>query len=272
MNTPSAVRIFIVSGGLGASAEQVVYTVLAQFPSQNVTVKTTGHVREADQIDQVLKHARETSGLVVHTLVDERLRAHLIRQAKQMNVPVFDLMGPLIDWLSQVLGQPPLQQPGLYRKLHREYFDRVEAIDFTLAHDDGKNPDGWKQAEIVLVGPSRVGKTPLSLYLAVLGWKVANIPLVPQISVADEIHSLDTRRVIGLTIDAGQLIQLRLQRQLRLGVSGLSAYIDPDEVNQEIQEAVKFYRRCGFTQLDMTDKTIELAADEILRRFGDRSP
>jgi hypothetical protein len=174
-------------------------------------------------------------------------------------------MGPLIEWLSRSLGQPPLEQPGLYRKLHREYFGRVEAIDYTLAHDDGKNPEGWSQAEMVLVGPSRVGKTPLSLYLAVLGWKVANVPLVPGAQPADEFQSLDPHRVFGLTIDPSQLVQLRLQRQLHLGVSGFSAYFDPEEVKQELRAAARLYRKAGFVLVDMTDKTIELAADEILR-------
>jgi len=252
---------------VGSSAEQVVFTVLAQFPDDVVKVTTTGNVRQPKQIDEVLQAARSTGGLVVHTLVDPSLRAYLVEQAQKFDVPAIDLMGPLTQWLSDRLGKEPLGQPGLYRHLHREYFDRVSAIDYTMAHDDGKNPDGWPKADMVLAGVSRVGKTPLSLYLAVLGWKVANVPFVPQIPMSAKIFSLDPKRVFGLTIEPGQLIQYRRQRQQHLGVLGSSAYMDPVAVHEEIQEALKMFRRGGFSIVDMTDKTIELGADEIIRRI-----
>ncbi len=262
--------IYIVSGGVGASGEQLVNTVLAQFPEHAVRVVTIGNVRQEEQIADVLKQAREADALVVHTLVDSLLQDYLVGEAGKIGVQAVDLMGPIIEWISQKVESEPLRQPGLYRRLHHEYFGRVSAIDYTLKHDDGKNPDGWAQAEAVLVGVSRSGKTPLSVYLAVLGWKVANYPLVPQIPPPEELFSLDRQRVFGLTIEPGQLIQYRVQRQKQLGTPILTAYVDPQAVYREVEEALAFCRRNRFTIVNMTDKTIEMGADEILRHLGRR--
>ena len=173
-------------------------------------------------------------------------------------------IGRLLSHLSGVLDQEPAGQPGLYRQLRQAYFDRVEAIEFTMAHDDGKNQQGWGRAEIILVGVSRVGKTPLSMYLAVRGWKVANVPLLPEIPPPPKLFELDRRRIVGLIIEPGQLIDHRQQRQRRLNVSGGSAYTDPVKLYEEIEEARKMYRRNGFAMVDITDKPIEESADEVI--------
>lgn len=268
MTQSSSPTIFIISGGVGASGEHLVYTVLAQFPGNNVRIITIGNVTKAEQVSNALKRANDVSGLVIYTLVDAQLRNQLLAQAQALRIPAIDLMGPLIGWLSAVLNQDPLESPGKYRELHREYFDRVAAIEYTLTHDDGKNREGWPQAEIVLVGISRTGKTPLSVYLAVLGWKVANIPLVPQIPVPEELFTLESNRVIGLTIDPEQLLVFRRQRQSRLGIKELSTYTDIETIQEELQEAKKVFRRGNFQTVNMTDKTIEQGADEIIRKLA----
>lgn len=264
----STPRIYIISGGIGASAEQLVHTVLAQFPEDAVKITTQGNVRQPEQIAAVLLQAQCDDCLVVHTLIDSVLRDFLIKEASRLKVPAIDLMGPLVTWVTQKIGAVPLEQPGLYRQLHREYFDRVTAIDYTMAHDDGKNPQDWPQAEVMLVGVSRAGKTPLSLYLAVLGLKVANYPLVPQIPVPPALFTLDARRVIGLTIEPGQLLQYRQRRQSQLGAPGPSDYVNTQAVYEEVEEAEKIFRRNRFTIVDMTGKTIELGADEIIRKLS----
>ena len=262
------VTIFILSGGVGASGEQLAYTVLAQFPDSDVRVITLGNIRSAEQVTAALEKAHAVDGMVMHTLVDAALRDRLALQSQEMGVAAIDLMGPLIGWLAGRLGRAPLQEPGRYRHMHREQYDRISAIDYTLKHDDGKNPEGWPQAEIVLSGVSRAGKTPLSVYLAVLGWKVANIPLVPQIDVPPMLFELDARRVVGLVMDPEQLLVYRRQRQARLGVADGSDYTDLDTIQDELRRARAIFRRGGFHILNMTDKTIEQGADEILRIFA----
>jgi len=271
MSDPTGpVTIFILSGGVGASGEQLAYTVLAQFPDSDVRVVTIGNIRQASQMMDALEEARAAGGVVLHTLVDARLRGQLAAQAQAMGLSAIDLMGPLIDWLAIRLDRRPLQEPGKYRQLHHHYFDRVAAIDFTLKHDDGKHPEGWSQAEIMVTGVSRSGKTPLSVYLAVLGWKVANYPLVPQIPTSDELFALDPRRVVGLIIDPEQLLVYRRQRQARLGVTNTSDYTNLEHIQEELHLARAIFRRGGFHVLNMTDKTIEQGADEIMRIFADQ--
>ena len=263
--TKSIPTIFIVSGGVGASGEQVVHTLLAQFPDGAIQVTTIGNVRQPEQITEALLQAQKIDALVIYTLVDPALHEHLLREAQRLQIQAVDLMGPIMEWITGKLGVAPKAQPGLYRHLHAEYFERVSAIDFTMAHDDGKNPDDWPQAQAMLVGASRVGKTPLSLYLAVLGWKVANYPMVPQVPIPEGLFSLDPQRVFGITVEPDQLLEYRTRRQKLLGAPGPSVYADTESVYEEIEEALKIFRKGGFKVIDMTDKTIEQGADEIIR-------
>jgi [pyruvate, water dikinase]-phosphate phosphotransferase / [pyruvate, water dikinase] kinase len=177
--------VYILSGGSGTSGEQVVHTILAQFPDEAVRLVTIPHLRYKEQLNDILTRATQSGAIVVHTLVEPHLREYLVEEARRKGVEAIDLMGPLIERLSDVLGIQPKGEPGLFRRLNQPYYDRVAAIDFAMAHDDGRNPGEWGQAEIVLVGVSRSGKTPLSLYLSVLGWKVANVPVVPGLKLPE---------------------------------------------------------------------------------------
>jgi [pyruvate, water dikinase]-phosphate phosphotransferase / [pyruvate, water dikinase] kinase len=262
--------IFVVSGGVGASGEQIVHTLLAQFPYIQAPVITFGNVRSVEQVAQVLARAKRNAGLIVHTLIDAGLRNELVQRAEREGILAVDLMGDLMGWMITNYGQEPLGVPGLYRQLNKDYFERVSAIEFTMAHDDGKDPSGWPKADIVLVGVSRTGKTPISLYLSVLGWKVANIPLVPEIPTPSDLYELDQRRVIGLTIEPGQLLLHRQHRQRQLGVVGASAYADPAQIHEEIQQSRNLFRKAGFSIINVTDKPIETCADEIIRTITRR--
>jgi len=262
--------IFVVSGGVGASGEQLVQTVLAQFPHSVVKVVIVPHVRSERHIDAVLSQAKEAQAqegdaTLAHTLVDPLLRAYVIQRSKQEGVFAVDLMGALFDRLEQVLKRPSLGQPGLYRQLNKEYFERVAAMEFSMANDDGKNPQRWAQADILLVGISRVGKTPLSLYLSVLGWKTANLPLILGIEPPQALSRVDPQRVIGLTIQPGQLLTLRQERQRRMGSIGPGSYTDPQTVFDEVESARKFCKQRGYTLIDVTDKPVESSADEVIR-------
>jgi [pyruvate, water dikinase]-phosphate phosphotransferase / [pyruvate, water dikinase] kinase len=263
--------IYIISGGVGASGEQIVHTLLAQFPDNQAPVITFGNIRSVEQIGQVLAKAKKKTGVIVHTLIDSDLRKELVQLAEREGVLAIDLMGDLMSWMVTNYGQKPLGVAGLYRQLNKDYFERVSAIEFTMAHDDGKDPSGWPKADIVLVGVSRTGKTPISLYLSVLGWKVANIPLVPEIPTPAGLYELDHRRVIGLTIEPGQLLLHRQHRQRQLGVTGASAYADPAQIHEEIQQSRKFFRQAGISIINVTDKPIETCTDEIIRTIARQS-
>ncbi len=258
------ISIYILSGGVGASGEQLVNTVLAQFPDAPARVITYSNLRIKEQLIPAVERARDDGGLIVHTLVAEELRSELVALARQEGVPAIDLMGDLITWLQERLGRQPAGRPGLYRQLRQDYFDRVAAMEYAMDHDDGKKPQDWKDADFLLLGPSRVGKTPLSIYLSVLGWKVANAPFVPGIPMPPQLAELEQKCVIGLTIEPGQLLEHRQKRQRRLGVIPESAYANPEKIYEEVDAARKFFRRHGYPIIDVTDKPIESSADEII--------
>jgi regulator of PEP synthase PpsR (kinase-PPPase family) len=256
--------IYIVSGNVGALGEQAVHTILPQFPGVDVPIEMVVKVRDSGEIEAVVDQAARSGGTIVHTLTNSALRYQMIDLARKKNVAAIDIVGPLIERLAEILEQEPVGKPGLYREMNLAYFKRVEAIEFTLTHDDGKNFRKWAEAEIVLVGPSRVGKTPLGLFLSMKGWKVANVPLVPGIAPRPELFDLDRRRVIGLKIDPAELLAHRQYRQNSLGVSGQSDYDDPAKLYEEVEAAKQVYRRGGFKVIDVTNKPIETSANQVI--------
>ena len=267
---PVDLPIYVVSGASGASGEQLVHTVLAQFPNISVPVKMVTHVRQMEQVEKVVAEAKSTGGIIVHTMVNDALRNSLIKLCDEQGVLTTDLVGNLIAWLIDVFNQKPAGIPGLYRQLHNVYFDRVEAIEFSMAHDDGQKPQDLGKAEIVLTGVSRVGKTPLSMYLAVLGWKVANVPLVKGIDPPRELFQVDRRRVFGLTIDADRLLKYRKARQYRLAGGGTTEYNNPEKIYEEIEAADKLCRKHRFSLIGVTNKPIETSANEIIELITTR--
>jgi regulator of PEP synthase PpsR (kinase-PPPase family) len=262
----SNVPVFVISGGVGSSGEQIVRTVLAQFPHSDVSIQVFPKVNTKKRVKQILNDAHNTGAIVAHTFVDPGLRWIVKKYSKQVKVVTVDLIGPLMENLAIKLKQEPLGKPGLYRQLFKSYFDRIDAMDYALDHDDGKNQKGWASAEIILLGASRVGKTPISLYLSVLGWKVANIPLVAGIKPREILFDLDQRRLVGLTIAPSDLIEHRQHRQRLLGVINIDTdYIDPVKVFEELEEIEKFYRRNRIPIVNVTGKPIESCADEVIK-------
>lgn len=266
-NARKAPPIYIVSGGSGRSGEHVVQTVLVQFPETNVPLIKRPHVRKMEQIEEILNEASGTGGTIVHTLVVKELRDTMNLQGKERNIATIDLMGPLFDRLSDDLGQESIGSPGLYRKLHSDYFERIHAIEFAVGHDDSRKHQDLPLADIVLIGPSRSGKTALGMYLGVLGWKVSNLPLIPGTPLPQKFFEVDRRRVIGLIIDLDSLIEQRRRREKRMSVSLGTAYTDPKEVLKELEEIKKIYRKHRFHMINVTHRPIESSADEIIERI-----
>ncbi|MCB0193031.1 MAG: kinase/pyrophosphorylase [Anaerolineae bacterium] len=256
--------IFVVTGSLHGVGEQLVHTILAQFHGADVPVQTYFCIREMNQIELLITEAVISNALIIHTMVSPDMRQALVAMAQAQGIMAIDLAGPLMDYLSILLNREPSGQPGLYRKMHEVEFKRNEAVEFTLAHDDGVKAEEWHEADIVLLGVSRVYKTPLSVYLAMMTWKVVNVPIVMGVTPRRELFELDRRRVVGLMIDPDQLLHHRQYRQRQLGVHGRSNYVDPVKLFEELEYARKVYRRGGFATVDVTDKPIETTADEVV--------
>ncbi len=256
--------IYIVSGGKGLAGAAVVQSVLIQFPTNKVPVIIVPDVLNQLKIDELIAKVIITKGVIVHTMVDPDIRSMLIKSCIHSKVNHIDLVGNLSDYLSDLLKTKPISKPGLYRLSHIEYFRRVEAIDFTLKVDDGQNPEKISQADIILTGVSRTGKTPLSVYLAMFGWKVANVPLIPGIEPPVDIFKADSGRVFGLNISPVYLIAQRANRVRSLHMDESSDYINRKKVGEELAFARRIFERGGFTEIQITNKPIESSANEIL--------
>ena len=262
--------IYIASGGKGLAGEAVVQSVLIQFPNNKVPVIICPDILNQGKVDEVVSRALETKGIIVHTMVDPEIRKLLIESCIKNGVNHIDLVGNLSDYLSDLLKIRPISKPGLYRLSNIAYFQRVEALDFTLKQDDGQSPDKIPQSDIILTGVSRTGKTPLSIYLAMFGWKVANVPLVYGIEPPAALFEADPKRVFGLDISPVYLISQRANRIKNLGMSQDSDYINKRKVGEELDFARRIFERGGFTVISITNKPIESSANEILTILTDR--
>ncbi len=261
--------IFAVSDGSGGTAQRVIQAALTQFESA-ITVQRFREVRSDNEIREIVRQAADANALIVHTLVSHHLRELMFKEGRRYHVHTLDLMGPLLDRLSELLETSPLAQPGLYLGRGEEYARRIEAMDFAFRHDDGKHMDELEHAEIVLVGPSRTGKTPLSVYLAYRGWLVGNVPIIMGMEPSPILFRLPSERVIGLTVRPDRLSLLRRSRTTRLGGSP-EEYADPVHVREEVRYARQIFRRGNWRVVDMTAKPMEEASAEVVMLIGSHS-
>lgn len=262
--------IYIVSGGKGLAGNAVVQSVLIQFPNNPVPVIIEPDVLTEKKISDAVIKAANSGGVIVHTMVDPENRDFLIRECENKNVNHFDLVGNLSDHISNLLNKQPISKPGLYRLRNIQYYERIKAIEYTMKHDDGQNVDKIKNADIVLTGVSRSGKTPLSVYLAMFGWKVANVPLVIGITPPQQLFEVDPKRVFGLNISVNYLIAQRSYRVQSLRMSKEDDYISPRRVRQELDYATGIFKKGGFTVMNITNKPIESSANDILTLLTSR--
>ncbi len=275
MGTTSAKKektrpIYVISGGKGLAGNNMVQSLLIQYPNNDVPVVIVPNVSDEKKIREVVRKAKKEGALITHTMVNSDLRKALMRMAAEEGVEEIDFMGKLADYLDRTLGIPSLKSPGLFREINQRYFDRIEAIEFTLNHDDGMSPERLHKAEIILCGVSRSGKTPLSVYLAMYGWKVANVPLVDGIKPPSELFEVDPKRVFGLHIGMQHLIAHRVKRLKNMPNHNSEAYIDEKKVRNEIRNASFIFKKGGFSVIHVSNKPVESSANEILNIMNER--
>lgn len=257
-------NIYAVSDATGRTAEGVVRAALTQFDDSNVKITRYGGVRSPGRVREIISEASEKGGFVVHTLVSGETRRTMFTEGRAANVPTIDLMGPMLARLSELLAAQPRAEPGLFEPFDPAYLLRIDAIDFTVRHDDGRNTHELEKAEIVLVGVSRTSKTPLSIYLAYRGWKVANLPIILGIDPPAELFGLPRRRVVGLVVKPERLFELRQVRVDHLGISA-KGYADMDYIRSEVAYAYEvFDRRRDWPLVDVTTKPVEETAAEVV--------
>ncbi|MGB4594255.1 MAG: pyruvate, water dikinase regulatory protein [Coriobacteriia bacterium] len=255
--------VHIVSDSLGETAEMVARAVVSQFEHDGVRLERLPKMETPDQLRTTVKSHCGTWCIFLYTLVDDALRTEMEKLCDE-GVNGVDLLGPAVGLIERVTGLVASGEAGAVRRTDEEYFSRIEAMEFAVKHDDGRNVDGLINADIVLLGVSRTSKTPLAMYLAFKGYRVANVPLAPGSSPPDEIFELDPRRVFGLITDVETLMLIRTQRMEELGTY-VRGYAEREAVERELEEARGVMRRIGCIVVRTGGKAVEEAAQEILR-------
>ena len=254
----------MVSDSVGETAEFVVKAVATQFNGGNVEIRRNSYVDDFEDIEDVLILARTGKSIIAYTIVIPVLKEYLDRRAAEENILAVDLLSPLMNAFTTSFNKKPHHQPGLMRKLDEEYFRKIEAIEFAVKYDDGRDPRGILKADIVLIGVSRTSKTPLSMYLAHKRFKVANVPLVPEVPAPDELFKIPRKNCIGLIISPDKLNEIRLERLKALGLGSKASYASFERILDELDYAEKIMKRVGCPIINVSNKAIEETAGLIL--------
>lgn len=256
--------IYSLSDSSGETAEMIARATASQFRTGVFEIIRVPYLKTAKQIEKVIQDVVKNQGIVCHTLVIPELREALEIQAQRYNIITVDIMGPMLDAVKSASGLAPKLKPGIIHKLDQEYFKRVEAVEFAVKYDDGKNPSGLYKADIVLVGVSRTSKTPLSMYLAHKKVKVANVPMVPEVAPPQQLFEIAPERIVGLVIDPAKLNNIRSERLRSMGLDPQSCYADSSRILEELEYAKSIMRKLKCPIIDVSNKAIEETANKIL--------
>lgn len=256
--------IYVCSDAVGETAEAVAKATLRQFTSEQVKVKRYGNLRSEEEITRIVHEAAKTGGFISYTLVQPELRELMKEEALRHNVRAVDVMGPMMQAYIDTFGSFPKRMPGLLHSIDDAYYRRMDAIDFAVRYDDGKDVRGLLQAQVVLIGVSRTSKTPLSIFLSHKGIKTANLPLMPEVNPPEELSQGPDRLIVGLTMQAKHLVEIRSERLKTLGLPGTSQYASSDRIKEELEYAASIMEQLQCPVIDVTNRAIEETAGIIM--------
>ena len=268
MSTTPTVELHVVSDATGETAARLVQALEAQFPEQEFIEIRHPRVESEDDLQLAVNRMKGRPAVVVYTLVQPELRDAMRTLCRRARLHYCDLLGQPIDAVARVSGTAAKMKPGSRPPLNSAYFKRMEAIEFAVRYDDGVGR-GLHDADIVLVGVSRTSKTPLAIYLGYLGHKAANVPVVKGIEPPAELFDVDPRKVVGLTIDANRLVEIRRARVRTMGARNRQ-YAELLEIYEELEAAEKLHRRLGCPVIDISELSIEETAHRVLRVVEER--
>ncbi|MCI3923822.1 kinase/pyrophosphorylase [Paenibacillus sp. TRM 82003] len=256
--------VYVCSDSVGETAEAVARATLRQFQAEQVRIKRFANLREEAEITALLEEAVEANAFVAYTLVQPELREAMKLESMRLGLRTVDIMGPMIQAYVDTFNDAPKRVPGLLHVLDDEYFKRVEAIEFAVRCDDGREPASMQAADIVILGVSRTSKTPLSIYLAHKGLKVSNLPLVPEARLPEELARIAPDKLIGLTAEAESIARIRSERLKVVGLPFGAVYADPQRVAEELAYAQDVMKRHGCYVIDVSNRAIEETAGLIM--------
>lgn len=255
------ITIYAISDSLGGTSQKLLSAVMAQYPDLifNNSYRFPFINKESELLD-ILKDAIKDDAVVISTLVDSHLAATAREFSRVNHLSYLDLMNPFFEIIKEKTGTQPIEVPGVLHRLDTEYFNKISAIEFAVKYDDGKNPQGFLESDLVILGVSRTSKTPLSIYLANKGYKVSNLPLIPEVPLPQILDKVDRRRMIGLVCDPDKLAKVRSNRLDALGLTQTTSYTDIEKIYEELDYSKKVFQKYQAHVINMTDKSIEETA------------
>lgn len=257
-------HVHLVSDSTGETLNALARAVCARFDNVLPIEHIYALVRSNRQLDRALGDIEEAPGIVIHTIVDPVLRAALEEGCRKLDMPCIPALDPLVGAMSRYLGASTTSRVGAHLRLDNDYFNRMDALNYAIGHDDGQGGQDLDQADVVLVGVSRTSKTPTCIYLAHRGVRAANVPLVPGRPIPERLFNLSHALIVGLSISPDRLIQIRRNRLLSLKENRESTYIDVDSVRDEIVQARRLYEKHGWPVIDVTRRSVEETAAAVL--------
>ena len=256
--------VHVVSDSVGETAELVVKAVASQFNGGHVEINRHSFIESTQDIDEAINSVDELNSLIAYTLVIPELKEYLDRRSAEKGIFSVDLLSPLLHVFEDFFKQEAKHQPKLIRRMDEAYFKKIEAIEFSVKYDDGKDPRGLKWADLVLIGVSRTSKTPLAMYLAHHGYRVANVPIVPEVAPPKEIFEIPRSKCVGLTISPEKLNEVRKERLKSMGLNAESNYASMERIFEELDYADRIMKRIGCPIIDVSNKAIEETANLII--------
>jgi regulator of PEP synthase PpsR (kinase-PPPase family) len=264
-------KIFILSDSTGETAATMIRAALVQYSHQNIQISRHKNIRSEQQAESVIEECYLSQGLLVYTVAPKSLRNKIKEMAATKGLPHLDLLSPVLNVLDVYFGQASENHVGILRAVDERYFKRIEAIEFTVKHDDGKTLQQLEKADIVLVGISRTSKTPLSIFLSHKGWKVANIPLVLDTPLPEELFKIDQRKIVGLIIDIESLQSIRKNRLEKFGQDPGGEYASLQHIIKEIEFAEQIFKQNRrWPVFNVTERALEETASEIVKIIATR--
>lgn len=258
------VSIFIISDSAGETASKLASAAIAQYHDLNICLVRKTFINEKDDLLEALEMARSSNSLIIHTMISTELVDIANQYCEEHQLFCMDILSPIVEEIQQRSHVKPSRVPGALHFLDKNYFKRIEAMEFAVTYDDGKDPNGFLEADIVLLGVSRTSKTPLSLFLANKNLKVANLPLIPQAHIPKQLWEIDSKKIVGLTNDPNILNRIRQERMKAYGLNPDTAYSNIDKINEELRFAHDLYEKLGCIVINVADRSIEETSSMIL--------
>jgi len=262
-------NIYLISDSTGETLDRIFLALKAQFENIDYQINQFSFTRTKTQIKKIIENAETNKNpIILYTIVNSKLAKFLSEESNKKKIPCFGVLGDLILSFSKLLNQKASHEPSGQHVLNKEYYDRIEAIQFTMNHDDGNNIEDIEKSDIVLLGVSRTSKTPTSIYLANRGYKTSNIPLVNEKSIPEKMTKLIFKScVVGLTTEADRLFDIRKNRLTSLKESDNTEYININEIKKELESSKKIFRKNNWPIIDVTRKSVEETAASIIKIY-----